>query len=95
MIQSAHDEDLFEYYATSQLAFIDAETGKVSLAGKPGAEVQGFTPEQRFFLGWGQIWCENNTPEFSRWLALSRSAPRAAAGRCGTRRRRNRDCTWC
>jgi endothelin-converting enzyme/putative endopeptidase len=46
-----------------------------SLAGKPGAEVQGFTPEQRFFLGWGQIWCENNTPEFSRWLALNNPHP--------------------
>src|SRR5947209_19855398 len=28
--------------------------------------VEGFTPEQRFFLGFAQIWCENRTPESSR-----------------------------
>jgi len=31
--------------------------------------VEGFTPEQRFFLGFAQIWCENRTPESSRLLA--------------------------
>ena len=29
----------------------------------------GFTPEQRFFLGFAQIWCENRTPESARLLA--------------------------
>ena len=29
----------------------------------------GFTPEQRFFLGFAQIWCQNSTPESSRLLA--------------------------
>jgi putative endopeptidase len=29
----------------------------------------GFTPEQRFFLGWGQIWCQNRTPEAERLRA--------------------------
>jgi predicted metalloendopeptidase len=29
----------------------------------------GFTPEQRFFLGFAQIWCQNATPESSRLLA--------------------------
>src|SRR5271170_3671158 len=33
---SKHDEDLFEYYAASQLAFVDAATGKISPVGKPG-----------------------------------------------------------
>jgi len=28
-----------------------------------------FTPEQRFFLGFAQIWCENRSPESSRLLA--------------------------
>jgi putative endopeptidase len=28
-----------------------------------------FTPEQRFFLGFAQIWCQNSTPESSRLLA--------------------------
>ena len=33
------------------------------------AEADGFTPEQRFFLGWAQIWCENRTDEIARMLA--------------------------
>lgn len=28
--------------------------------------IEGFTPEQRFFLGYAQIWCENRTPESER-----------------------------
>jgi predicted metalloendopeptidase len=28
-----------------------------------------FTPEQRFFLGFAQVWCENHTPESARLLA--------------------------
>ena len=28
----------------------------------------GFTPEQRFFLGFANVWCEKRTPEFSRML---------------------------
>ena len=39
------------------------------LAG-PGATAQprvdGFTPEQRLFLGWAQGWCENARPETER-----------------------------
>jgi predicted metalloendopeptidase len=33
----------------------------------------GFTPEQRFFLGFAQIWCENRTPESARLLAKTDS----------------------
>src|SRR5262249_13865494 len=29
------------------------------LAGKPHKAIGGFTPEQRFFLGFGQVWCQN------------------------------------
>jgi predicted metalloendopeptidase len=29
-------------------------------------KLDGYTPEQRFFLGFAQIWCENTRPEFSR-----------------------------
>ena len=36
MLQTPHDEDLFEYYATSQLALVDAATGKVTPIGKAG-----------------------------------------------------------
>jgi putative endopeptidase len=40
-----------------------------TLGGKQVAPVDGFTPEQRLFLGWGQIWCQNVRPEQSRVLA--------------------------
>ncbi|HEX8110186.1 MAG TPA: prolyl oligopeptidase family serine peptidase [Kofleriaceae bacterium] len=36
-LTSKHDEDLFEYYAASQLARIDAATGAVTPIGKPDA----------------------------------------------------------
>jgi predicted metalloendopeptidase len=39
--------------------------------GKPETKIEGFTPEQRFFLGWGQIWCENSSPEALRLRALT------------------------
>jgi len=35
MLQNPHDEDLFEYYATSQLALIDPASAKVTPIGKP------------------------------------------------------------
>jgi predicted metalloendopeptidase len=41
------------------------------LEGKPQQNIDGFTPEQRFFLGFAQIWCENVSPERSRVLALT------------------------
>jgi putative endopeptidase len=41
-----------------------------SLKGKEPAPVDGFTAEQRFFLGWGQIWCQNESPEEARQMAL-------------------------
>jgi len=36
MLENPHDEDLFEYYATSQLAVVDPVTGKTTPIGKPG-----------------------------------------------------------
>jgi predicted metalloendopeptidase len=30
-----------------------------ALAGKPREKIDGFTPEQRFFLGWAQVWRSN------------------------------------
>jgi putative endopeptidase len=29
-------------------------------------KVDGLTPEQRFFVGWGQMWCENRSDEIAR-----------------------------
>jgi endothelin-converting enzyme/putative endopeptidase len=40
-----------------------------TLAGKEPPKRDGFTAEQRLFLGWGQIWCENRTPEAARMAA--------------------------
>jgi putative endopeptidase len=36
--------------------------------GKAAEKIDGFTPEQRFFLGYGRVWCEKRRPEFSRML---------------------------
>ena len=36
LLGTPHDEDLFDYYATAQLAYVDAASGKVSTFGKPG-----------------------------------------------------------
>jgi len=34
-------------------------------------KIDGLTPEQRFFLGYAQIWCENATPQSERQQALT------------------------
>jgi endothelin-converting enzyme/putative endopeptidase len=36
---------------------------------KNTSKVDGFTPEQRVFLGWAQVWCENTRPEAERLKA--------------------------
>lgn len=36
LLATPHDEDLFDYYATAQPAYIDAASGKVTPLGKPG-----------------------------------------------------------
>jgi putative endopeptidase len=40
-----------------------------TLAGKAPAKVDGFTPEQRFFLGFANVWCQNATEEAARQRA--------------------------
>jgi len=37
----------------------------------PTKDIDGFTPEQRFFISYGQIWCQNETPQQARLQALS------------------------
>ncbi len=34
-------------------------------------EMDGFTPEQRFFLGFAQVWCENTAPQEARNRAVT------------------------
>jgi putative endopeptidase len=40
-------------------------------AGQQPPEKDGYTPEQRTFLGWGQIWCTNYRPDAERSQALT------------------------
>jgi endothelin-converting enzyme/putative endopeptidase len=49
----------------SHMALLDA------LGTKPGKEIDGFTPDQRFYISFGQIWCENETPQQARLKALT------------------------
>jgi putative endopeptidase len=37
-----------------------------SIEGKRPKDIEAFTPEQRFFLGWAQVWGENLPPEAAR-----------------------------
>jgi putative endopeptidase len=39
---------------------------KKSLQGKESPVIDGFTGDQRFFLGWAQVWASNSTPEDDR-----------------------------
>ena len=41
-----------------------------TLQGK-GEKLDGFTPEQRLFLGFAQIWCENTAPQEVRARAMT------------------------
>ena len=51
MLQSAHDEDLFEFYATSQLAMVDSATGKVTPVGKAAiVESARVSPDRNYLM---------------------------------------------
>ena len=47
-----------------------------SMAGRPRpANIDGFTPEQRFFMGWAMIWSESQRIESERQQASSDPHP--------------------
>ena len=47
-----------------------------SIAGKPRPlDKDGFTPEQRFFLGWAQVWGANERIEYARLMANTNPHP--------------------
>src|SRR5205085_233746 len=51
LLRNAHDEDLFDYYATSQLALVDIETLKPAPLGKPGLISRAVpSPDGKHFL---------------------------------------------
>ncbi len=39
--------------------------------GKEGEKIDGYTPAQRFFLGFGRVWCEKRRPEIARTRVLT------------------------
>jgi endothelin-converting enzyme/putative endopeptidase len=39
--------------------------------GKEGQKIDGFTPEQRYFLGFARVWCEKRRPEVARLRAVT------------------------
>jgi putative endopeptidase len=41
-----------------------------TLAGRKVEKIDGFTPEQRIFLGWAQVWCQNRTDQTARLRAI-------------------------
>ncbi len=41
----------------------------IMASGKTPEKIDGYTPEQRLFLGWGQIWCQNLSEQVARLLA--------------------------
>ena len=43
----------------------------LAAAGKSAETEDGFTPEQRFFIAYGQVWCSSWTPQFLRLVAQS------------------------
>ena len=40
----------------------------LAAVGKSDEKIDGYTPEQRYFLGFGRVWCEQRRPEYSREL---------------------------
>jgi len=50
----------------AQVAYRAMQT---ALAGQPDSKLDGFTRDQRFFIGYAQVWCENTRPESARLRA--------------------------
>ncbi len=50
LLASAHDEDLFEYYFTSELGFVDPATGRRTAAGQPGLIAATPSPDGAYIL---------------------------------------------
>jgi putative endopeptidase len=44
---------------------------QISLKGKKRKSIKGFTPEQRFFIGFAQVWKNNSRPEYSRQQVMT------------------------
>jgi len=53
-----------------RISYLALQNTMKDKGGAPGP-IDGFTSEQRFFLAYGQIWCQNVTPENSRVRAMT------------------------
>lgn len=53
-------------HAAFQKAQEKRAAGAAAKKGKKPETIEGFTPEQRFFLGWAQVWCSVQRPEEAR-----------------------------
>lgn len=47
------------------------EAFKMTPQGKSNKKIDGFTPDQRFFLAWAQVWCSNTRPETKAQLIVT------------------------
>ncbi|MFL6209542.1 MAG: M13 family metallopeptidase [Pyrinomonadaceae bacterium] len=50
---------------------------KQAQGNKPDKTIDGFTPEQRFFLAWAQVWAGGIRPEYARQLVVTDPHPLA------------------
>ncbi len=59
MLQNRHDEDLFEYYATSQWMLVEPDTGRAGSVGQAR-----HLPERRAVAGWQASACQSRSSAF-------------------------------
>jgi len=54
LLSNPHDEDLFDYYATAQLAYLDVASSKLTPLGKPGifTTVRPSPDQKHLLVGW-------------------------------------------
>ena len=66
----------------------------IALGGKPAPEIDGFTGEQRFYLGWAQVWARKyREDELRKRLLIGSAQPRRVPRQwraCATCRRFDR-----
>jgi dipeptidyl aminopeptidase/acylaminoacyl peptidase len=84
LLQDEHDEDLFEYYATSTLALVNVDKGKFTLVGKPALwNTPSPSPDGNYLL------VSHVQRPFSRLLTVQ-----AFPHRISVWRKKGADVTW-
>jgi putative endopeptidase len=54
-----------------RIADMALQSAMAEKSSEKAEKIDGFTEEQRLFLGWGQIWCENQTDQIARLYATT------------------------